>query len=246
MTDTKYVMVPVVPTDEMIIAAAGRTKPRHIYSMMIAAAPEQPPGPLDREAIRNGLLGEVIEWLETEVSAIDTWYRGDPSYEHDAEYMKDRVLHLLTEAKTAFEVEKPAQPSDSQPLHPGCARSHPHEDMNAECEALTIKARSDNESAQTHRMPSDAEILEWIFSHTKTDKWKTPRQAIAAAMREDQSPTQPSDSQAEPSDEEKDAARYRWIRDGGFYSLPYKDHGMGPEFNLSDEVVDAAMRQDQS
>lgn len=35
------------------------------------------------------------EWLKTEISAIDTWYRGDPSYMHDAYWMKDRVLKLL-------------------------------------------------------------------------------------------------------------------------------------------------------
>lgn len=35
------------------------------------------------------------EWLKTEISAIDTWYRGNPSYMHDAYWMKDRVLKLL-------------------------------------------------------------------------------------------------------------------------------------------------------
>lgn len=35
------------------------------------------------------------EWLKTEISAIDLWYRGDPSYMRDAYWMKDRVLKLL-------------------------------------------------------------------------------------------------------------------------------------------------------
>lgn len=37
-----------------------------------------------------------------------------------------------------------------------------------------------------------------------------------------------------------DAERYRWLRDGGIALLPYNDHGMGPEFNLTDAALDAA------
>jgi len=38
-----------------------------------------------------------------------------------------------------------------------------------------------------------------------------------------------------------DAGRYRWLRDGGIYAIPYSDHGGGPEFDLTDAVIDAAM-----
>lgn len=36
-----------------------------------------------------------LDWLKTEISAIDTWYRGDPSYMRDAYWMKEQVLKLL-------------------------------------------------------------------------------------------------------------------------------------------------------
>ena len=41
----------------------------------------------------------------------------------------------------------------------------------------------------------------------------------------------------------KDAERYQWLRDGGIYILPYEDHGAGPEFDLSDSSIDAAMKE---
>lgn len=37
------------------------------------------------------------------------------------------------------------------------------------------------------------------------------------------------------------AAMYRWLRDGGLSSLPYDDHGAGPEF-ASGEDLDAVIR----
>jgi len=42
-----------------------------------------------------------------------------------------------------------------------------------------------------------------------------------------------------------DALRWRWLFGGGLYDLPYKDHGNGPEFDLSPEAVDAAMQQQE-
>ncbi|MBR8007166.1 hypothetical protein [Burkholderia vietnamiensis] len=44
----------------------------------------------------------AFDWLETEISAVDCWYRGDPSYEHDAYWMKERALKLVQEAKAIF------------------------------------------------------------------------------------------------------------------------------------------------
>lgn len=54
------------------------------------------------DAILASLRAEVIEWMETEISAIDTTYRGDPSYEHDAYWMKNEVLDVAESAKNAF------------------------------------------------------------------------------------------------------------------------------------------------
>lgn len=42
------------------------------------------------------------DWLETEISAISCWHHGTPSYDHDANWMKDRVLHLIGEARKVF------------------------------------------------------------------------------------------------------------------------------------------------
>ncbi|UEP23139.1 hypothetical protein LL999_23125 [Burkholderia ambifaria] len=44
----------------------------------------------------------AFDWLETEISGVDCWYRGDPSYEHDAYWMKERALKLVQEAKAIF------------------------------------------------------------------------------------------------------------------------------------------------
>lgn len=56
----------------------------------------------------GGEVVALLEWLETEVSAIDTWYRGDPSYEHDAGWMKDEVFGVLKLAAKAFSPPSPA------------------------------------------------------------------------------------------------------------------------------------------
>lgn len=38
-----------------------------------------------------------LESLLADITAIDTWHRGAPSYEHDAGWFKDRVVRLLEE-----------------------------------------------------------------------------------------------------------------------------------------------------
>lgn len=45
---------------------------------------------------------EVIEWLDAEISAIDPVYRGDPSYEHDAYWMKGKVRDLIQKSRESF------------------------------------------------------------------------------------------------------------------------------------------------
>jgi hypothetical protein len=44
----------------------------------------------------------VFDWLQTELSAIDIMYRGDPSYERSAEWMRDKVEKLIEDARKAF------------------------------------------------------------------------------------------------------------------------------------------------
>ncbi|EPC3780555.1 hypothetical protein ACRZEV_000502 [Citrobacter farmeri] len=52
--------------------------------------------------VRAHAQSEVIEWLDAEITAIDTMYRGDPSYEHDAYWMKSNVLDVVELARKAF------------------------------------------------------------------------------------------------------------------------------------------------
>lgn len=52
--------------------------------------------------VRAQAQSEVIEWLDAEIAAIDTMYRGDPSYEHDAYWMKSEVLDAVELARKAF------------------------------------------------------------------------------------------------------------------------------------------------
>lgn len=56
--------------------------------------PAAPIAQTEQQPEQSGLL-EALDWLDTEVSAIDTWYRGSPSYEHGAGWFKDEVLRLI-------------------------------------------------------------------------------------------------------------------------------------------------------
>jgi len=54
---------------------------------------------------------------------------------------------------------------------------------------------------------------------------------------------------AERDELAKDAARYRWLRDANINTLPYDDHGIGPEFPCGDDLdaaIDAAMAKENS
>ncbi|SBL94199.1 Uncharacterised protein [Raoultella ornithinolytica] len=55
--------------------------------------------------IKADAQSEVIEWLDAEITAIDTMYRGDPSYERDANWMKSEVLDVVELARKAFSAQ---------------------------------------------------------------------------------------------------------------------------------------------
>lgn len=55
--------------------------------------------------VRASAQSEVIEWLDAEITAIDTMYRGDPSYKYDAYWMKSNVLDVVELARKAFVVQ---------------------------------------------------------------------------------------------------------------------------------------------
>lgn len=72
---------------------------RHRIEEALSASAE-PSVPVDIDE-RAGF--DPLEWLETEITAVDTWHRGSPSYEHDAGWMKDQALRLVAEARAALE-----------------------------------------------------------------------------------------------------------------------------------------------
>ncbi|HIF0960419.1 TPA: hypothetical protein ACXYR6_005396 [Klebsiella pneumoniae] len=55
--------------------------------------------------IKADAQSEVIEWLDAEITAIDTMYRGEPSYERDANWMKSEVLDVVELARKAFSAQ---------------------------------------------------------------------------------------------------------------------------------------------
>ncbi|HED2411911.1 TPA: hypothetical protein R4Y39_002218 [Raoultella planticola] len=73
-------------------------------SWPVYAKPEIETPATDRiyAGIKADAQSEVIEWLDAEITAIDTMYRGDPSYERDAYWMKSEVLDVVELARKAF------------------------------------------------------------------------------------------------------------------------------------------------
>ena len=55
----------------------------------------------------------VVESLLVDITAVDTWYRGSPSYEHDAGWFKDRVIRLLEE-RIAAGASNERAPADAE------------------------------------------------------------------------------------------------------------------------------------
>lgn len=73
------------------------------WSAMLAASPTAPAQLCgDAEQADEAVTADVFDWLETEVTAISCRYHGDPSYDHDAYWMRDRVVKLIEEARNAF------------------------------------------------------------------------------------------------------------------------------------------------
>lgn len=58
--------------------------------------------PRASEQADEAVTADVFDWLETEVTAISCRYHGDPSYDHDAYWMRDRVVKLIGEARNVF------------------------------------------------------------------------------------------------------------------------------------------------
>jgi hypothetical protein len=58
--------------------------------------------PCVAEKADEAVTADVFDWLETEVTAISCRYHGDPSYDHDAYWMRDRVVKLIGEARNTF------------------------------------------------------------------------------------------------------------------------------------------------
>ncbi|HHS9709962.1 TPA: hypothetical protein ACTW9I_004247 [Raoultella planticola] len=73
-----------------------------IRAVLDALKPETPATDRIVAGIKADAQSEVIEWLDAEITAIDTMYRGDPSYERDAYWMKSEVLDVVELARKAF------------------------------------------------------------------------------------------------------------------------------------------------
>ncbi|KAJ95773.1 hypothetical protein [Raoultella planticola] len=72
------------------------------YVDVLKTAMETPATDRIYAGIKADAQSEVIEWLDAEITAIDTMYRGDPSYERDAYWMKSEVLDVVELARKAF------------------------------------------------------------------------------------------------------------------------------------------------
>lgn len=75
------------------------------YVDVLKTAMETPATDRIYAVIKADAQSEVIEWLDAEITAIDTMYRGDPSYERDAYWMKSEVLDVVELARKAFSAQ---------------------------------------------------------------------------------------------------------------------------------------------
>jgi hypothetical protein len=75
------------------------------YVDVLKAAMETPATDRIVAGIKADAQTEVIYWLAAEITALDTMYRGDPSYERDAHWMKSEVLDVIELARKAFAVQ---------------------------------------------------------------------------------------------------------------------------------------------
>jgi hypothetical protein len=71
-----------------------------VQRIAMLTAPAQSCG--DAEQADEAVTDDVFDWLETEVTAISCRYHGYPSYDHDAYWMRDRVVKLIGEARNVF------------------------------------------------------------------------------------------------------------------------------------------------
>jgi hypothetical protein len=75
---------------------------------MLAAAPKAP------QQVSNTPQDDPLSgWLVTEISAIDCEYRGDPSYTHDAYWMREAVIGFIEKHKSVIDVTPPQQQEQS-------------------------------------------------------------------------------------------------------------------------------------
>lgn len=97
-------LVPIEPTNAMVVEGVNaglkhKDEPYFIYAAMLNAAPAAPGVSTVEDAQDEN---DVLSWLEVEIGALNCRYHGDPSYDHDAYWMRDRVLRLIEDARKAF------------------------------------------------------------------------------------------------------------------------------------------------
>ncbi|AWC25405.1 hypothetical protein CO731_04900 [Aminobacter sp. MSH1] len=105
-----------------------------------------------------GIKAEIFDWLGTELSAIDCWYRGDPSYEHDAYWFKDKALDLVKQARVAFPARSALHPTPTPVSAPvgesedPYRNSKPGEAFNAAYPPDTVRVCPKRDASCPHGM----------------------------------------------------------------------------------------------
>jgi hypothetical protein len=118
MKDTKYVMVPVVPTDEMQLAAAQLGYTAHVYlrvyKAMIAAAPEQKW--VDAELYRLLAESKLQEVKDFRNAVLEEGIAALQSFASQIEDVGIRTGAMCSVDQLCSLKSQPAQPSDTQLL----------------------------------------------------------------------------------------------------------------------------------
>lgn len=249
----KFKLVPVDPTHEMLSALTGEWHSSKFgnaaerYKAMLATAPEQP----SPEEIRNGACkkcGQIDEGQTGEYPCVDC---GLPILHDDVPERPDPADSLpdgwrLVEKETCYAL------LDGNNVVATLAG--PDSVQNAAIIANALNSRPALPSGNSGELPSDKDLREFggneqFFLFCSEDEFLDIAKSVLRRFGQ----ALPSCSQAEPSDTERDAARYRYLRakvcivgsDFRFINLPKPTYVAPSPWVEMDSVIDAAMRAEK-
>ncbi|WP_439684820.1 hypothetical protein MNJPNG_04760 [Cupriavidus oxalaticus] len=84
------------------------------------------------EMVAPGSIADVLNWMDEEISAVDCRYRGDPSYDHDAYWFKEKALKLVAEARNVFAAAPSNRGGDAESEERPCT-CHPSDNPPNPC-----------------------------------------------------------------------------------------------------------------